>query len=86
MRTVNTPDTSNGPETQEKQHTPDTIKVNGFEYRIYVSGTGSEVSVITVPQSITLQDSIEEMIEDIGEFDIEYLREVYADNATFSVQ
>lgn len=62
-----------------------TIKVNGIEYRIFVSGEGEDVRVLTVPQSLTLQDSIEEMLEDIGEFDIKYLKEVYANNATFTV-
>lgn len=61
---------------------PKSVKVNGEDYEIFVSGT----KVITIPQSITLQDSIEEMLEDIGAWDIVYLQEVYNDNATFSIQ
>jgi hypothetical protein len=64
---------------------PEIVNVDDTPYKIFVSGEGSSVRVITYPQSITLQDSIEEMLEDIGVWDIEYLKEVYADNATFTV-
>lgn len=64
-----------------------TIKFNGFDHQIFVNGTigVDEVRVITVPQSILLQDSVEEMLEDIGEFDIQYLQEIINDNASFTV-
>ena len=65
---------------------PESVKVDNDSYRIFVSGEGSGVRVKTFPQSIALQDSIEEMLEDIGVWDIQYLQEVYADNATFAVQ
>lgn len=62
--------------------TPNKIKVGDTEYKIFVS---ADNTVITYPQSITLQDSIEEMLEDIGEYDIEYLKDVYRDNDTFCI-
>jgi len=63
------------------------IKYNGITYQIFVNSTISEtdIRVITVPQSIVLQDSIEEMLEDVGDFDFEYLQEVLKDNNSFTV-
>jgi len=63
------------------------IKYNNIEYKIFINGNvkNGTVIVITVPQSIVLQDSLEEMLEDIGEYDFEYLREILNDNQSFTV-
>ena len=63
------------------------IKYNGLDHKIFINGVIGEddIRVITVPQSLLLQDSIEEMLEDIGEFNMQYLQEVLNDNATFNV-
>ncbi len=57
-----------------------TIKINNESYEIFLGN-----SCITYPQNICLQDSIDEMLEDIGVFDMEYLSEVYGDNASFCI-
>ncbi len=57
-----------------------TVKVNGTVYEIFLGK-----SCITYPQNICLQDSIDEMLEDIGEFNTKYLKEVYLNNISFYI-
>ncbi len=55
-----------------------TVTFKDIKYKIFIHGT--EVSV--VPAHPILQDTIEEMVNDIGVFSIDYLRELFSDNLT----
>ena len=57
------------------------IKIGETVFEIYIEGTKCK----TVPSSLLLEDSIEEMLEDIGTFDKDYLQELYNDNETFYI-
>jgi len=57
------------------------ITIGEVVYEIYFQGS----KCVTVPTNILLQDSIEEMLEDIGEFSLIYLQEVYSQNQSFYI-
>jgi len=57
------------------------IKFNDIEHTILIE---DKTCVIT-PKNIFLSDTIEEMLYDIGEYNINYLKEPISDNGTFYV-
>lgn len=53
------------------------------EVKVHYDKVGDYWEVTTIPQNLILEDSIAEMLEDIGEWRLEYLKEVLGDNCTF---
>ena len=54
------------------------------EVKVHYDKVGDYWEVETIPENPLLKDSVAEMLEDIGKWDWEYLKEVLGDNCTFS--
>lgn len=53
--------------------------------KVYYEKVRDQWEVITIPQNTLLEDSVADMLDDINQWDFDYLKEVLGDNYTFSV-
>ena len=60
---------------------PEIIVLDDEKYELYFKNN----ACVTVPFNMLLEDSLNEMFENIGKLDVEYLQELYNDNKTFYV-